>query len=180
MIRSACAEWIGLFLSEGATFAKSAGLRHSKCRRSVTASPDLIVNHRIMRISRPSRRISTLTAMGVLLLACAVFGWGLEYKMSLYAPMSTQTTSIPEAKLLSEKERPASDRSATSIRSVSTKLQASIQFSLFLITLLAMELHLKAALWMRITRVPDDLRQQRCAHSNYFSFRPPPVLFPSH
>ena len=132
-----------------------------------------------MCLNYTSRRISTLTAMGILLLACAVFGWGLEYKMSLYVPVSRQTTSAPEAKLLSEKERPAAEQNATSIRSVYTQLQASIQFSLFLITILMMRLHLKAALWMRITRVPDDLEKQRCAHSNYFSFRPPPALFPS-
>jgi hypothetical protein len=99
--------------------------------------------------------------------------------MSLYAPVSRQTTSAPEAKLLSEKERPAADQNATSIRSVYTQLQASIQFSLFLITILTMGLHLKAALWTRTTRVPDDLEKQRCAHLNYFSFRSPPVLFPS-
>lgn len=147
--------------------------------QDVSASTDPSLAHCLMSISYTSRRLSTLTAMGILLLACAVFGWGLEYKMSLYAPVGSQTTSVPEAKLLSERERPASDRNATSIRSLYTQLQASIHFSLFLVTILMMSLHLKAALWMRNTHVLDDLGQQRCAHLNYFSFRPPPALFAS-
>jgi len=48
------------------------------------------------------RRLPTLVP--VLLLAFAVFAWGLQYKLSLYHS-ETRQTGVPEAKLLSPKER---------------------------------------------------------------------------
>jgi len=56
----------------------------TRCKLSVSGLPDPFVVHRLMRINRTSRRVPPLSAMGIFLLACAVFGWGLQYKMSLY------------------------------------------------------------------------------------------------
>ncbi len=48
-----------------------------------------------------------LLALGLLMLSAAVFGWGLQYKLSLYQGRDSITHQMPEAKLLSQKERPA-------------------------------------------------------------------------
>jgi hypothetical protein len=40
------------------------------------------------------------------MLSMAVFGWGLQYKLSLYKAKNSITHLAPEAKLLSQKERP--------------------------------------------------------------------------
>ena len=41
------------------------------------------------------------------MLSMAVFGWGLQYKLSLYKGKDSISHLAPEAKLLSQKERPA-------------------------------------------------------------------------
>jgi hypothetical protein len=48
-----------------------------------------------------------LLALSLLVLSAAVFGWGLQYKLSLYQGNKSISHQIPEAKLLSQKERPA-------------------------------------------------------------------------
>jgi hypothetical protein len=132
-------------------------------------------HHRLMRINNTSRRISILTAMGMLLLACAVFGWGLQYKMSLYGPLSGLSHSTPEAKLLSEKERPASRQDNASIRPAFTQPQTSMLPALLLIAILAMRLRHLVMKWMQAASVQTASRHQRRAYLNYFSFRPPPA-----
>ena len=56
-----------------------------------------------------------LLALGLLMLSAAVFGWGLQYKLSLYHGKDSISHQIPEAKLLSQKERPATGQ-AVSVR----------------------------------------------------------------
>jgi hypothetical protein len=53
-----------------------------------------------------SRRSHLAIGVSVLLLALAVFGWGLRSKLSLYHVART-SEATPIAKLLSERERPA-------------------------------------------------------------------------
>ena len=53
-----------------------------------------------------SRRNHLAIGVSVLLLALAVFGWGLRSKLSLYH-VARASEAIPIAKLLSERERPA-------------------------------------------------------------------------
>jgi hypothetical protein len=45
-------------------------------------------------------------AVSILLLALAVFGWGLHSKLSLYHIRARTSETAPIAKLLSERERP--------------------------------------------------------------------------
>lgn len=45
--------------------------------------------------------------VSILLLALAVFGWGLHSKLSLYHIRARTSETTPIAKLLSERERPA-------------------------------------------------------------------------
>jgi hypothetical protein len=132
-----------------------------------------------MRINSTSRRISILTVMGILLLSCAVFGWGLQYKMSLYGPVNGLSHSTPKAKLLSEKERPAFQRNKASIRPAFTQLQTLMISALLLIAALAMDLCHAATQWMRTASMQVAWSRQQRAHLNYFSFRPPPDLLSS-
>lgn len=155
-------------------FAQNAGLPDTVYRKQVSGSPDPAFPHRPMRISTSSRRISILTAMGMLLLACAVFAWGLQYKMSLYGPVNGISHSTPEAKLLSEKERPASQQEKASIRPAFPQPQTTMLPALLLIAAVAICLPHSATLWMRTASMQVALIQHRRAHLNYFSFRPPP------
>jgi hypothetical protein len=45
--------------------------------------------------------------VSILLLAFAVFGWGLHSKLSLYHVRTGASETVPIAKLLSERERPS-------------------------------------------------------------------------
>ena len=54
-----------------------------------------------------SRHRAVLLPLGLLMLSLAVFGWGLQYKLSLYQGKDSITHLAPVAKLLSQKERPA-------------------------------------------------------------------------
>ncbi len=54
-----------------------------------------------------NRRRAVLLPLGLLMLSMAVFGWGLQYKLSLYQSKHSIAHCAPEAKLLSQKERPA-------------------------------------------------------------------------
>ena len=55
-----------------------------------------------------NRRRAVLLPLGLLMLSLAVFGWGLQYKLSLYQGKDSISHQAPVAKLLSQKERPAS------------------------------------------------------------------------
>jgi hypothetical protein len=60
---------------------------------------------RAFAISR-GKRFAFLFPLGLLMLSMAVFAWGLQYKLSLYKVKQSITHMAPEAKLLSQKERP--------------------------------------------------------------------------
>ena len=128
-----------------------------------------------MSISSIGRRISTIPALGILLLACAVFGWGLHYKLSLYGPASRVPQSTPQAKLLSEKDRRASSKDQLTQKLASTPPQSIALYSLLLLGAIAAGLPYSTSMWMRIANFPEAQSQQQIAHLNYFSFRPPPA-----
>jgi hypothetical protein len=100
--------------------------------------------------------------------------------MSLYGPTNGLSTSIPHAKLLSQKERRISSQDEVSIRSASAQPQSSMFYALLLIAVLAMSLRHLAMVWMHAASVQAASRQQRHASLNYFSFRPPPASIPSY
>jgi hypothetical protein len=64
--------------------------------------------------SSGNRRRAVLLPLGLLIMSMAVFGWGLQYKLSLYQGKGSIAHLTPEAKLLSQKERPAANRVASS------------------------------------------------------------------
>jgi hypothetical protein len=131
-----------------------------------------------MRIKITSRRISSPIALGIVLLAFALFGWGVKYKLSLYDPPGSLSTRIPQAKLLSQKERPALFGDTDSFHPVPPQPNSSVLFPAFLIASVLLGSSVEVS--FRIGIIPDDdMGQQRCAHSSFFSFRPPPALIPS-
>ncbi len=121
------------------------------------------------------RRIHTLNVVGMLLLAVAVFAWGLQYKMSLYNASSGLTASVPHAKLLSQKERP--EANVASIRPDST--QDRLPYAILLFASIVCSLVVAVTIQTRSLSLDKGSRQQRFAASDFFSFRPPPVLLPS-
>lgn len=123
------------------------------------------------------RRTHTLNVIGMLLLAVAVFAWGLQYKMSLYNTSSGLIASVPHAKLLSEKERP--EPNAASIRLDSTQTRFPVSYTIFLFASIVCSLVAAVTIQTRSQSLDKGSRQQRLAASDFFSFRPPPVLLPS-
>jgi hypothetical protein len=123
-----------------------------------------------MRINTPSRRVSIVTVCAVLFLAFMVLGWGTGYKMSLYHRPGSVSSSIPVAKLLSQKERPSTTRAAEGILPQSPNHQPSVYYSAVVIAAILFGLQLSVPTWMREVAM-DDSGRQRSAHSN-FSFPP--------
>jgi hypothetical protein len=124
-----------------------------------------------------SRRTPIRVVIGILILAFAVFGWGLQYKLSLYEPDSV-STQIPHAKLLSPKERPVSTIDLNSVLPASPQPKLAI-FPIFLIAAIVLGSHFVVSSWSWSVAKGIDSCRQRRANSNYFSFRPPPVLLPA-
>jgi hypothetical protein len=56
---------------------------------------------------KPTWRGSPALVMALALVSLSVFTWGLQYKLSLYRTVHHPRSTIPAAKLLSPKERPA-------------------------------------------------------------------------
>jgi hypothetical protein len=128
-----------------------------------------------MQIHSPKRRASIVTAIAVLFLAFAVLGWGTGYKMSLYHGDGNSASAVPAAKLLSQKERPASTQVVESLLAAPANHQPSTYPAILTIVLMfGLPLILLGA-------TPefdelDDSRKQLFAHTSFFSFRPPPVF----
>lgn len=109
--------------------------------------------------------------VAIVMLAFAVFSWGVRYKLSLYNPAAHMTA----AKLLSQRERPATTESA--------RLAADPVMNLVPITLFAFAMGVMlAGLWSerpeflpRVVRHQVRLPQQ--PNQTFFFFRPPPFLF---
>jgi len=132
-----------------------------------------------MRLDITSRCTYTIRAVGILIVAFAVFGWGLHYKMSLYASPSSHSTAVPHAKLLSQKERPPASTEAGSTRLESRRQPSSIFYPA--VVLAAIVAGLPIAVPQRMLTRPTvwNARQRQIATTNFFSFRPPPVPNPS-
>jgi hypothetical protein len=116
-----------------------------------------------------NRRRAVLLPLGLLMLSMAVFGWGLQYKLSLYQGKGSITHQSPEAKLLSQKERPAAGQQLT-VRPAELPV-----FPALLTLAPAFGLHQISALFVR----SGSMRRARaplppCLQAIFL--RPPPVL----
>lgn len=127
-----------------------------------------------MRIISSDRRASVVTVFAVLFLAFTVFGWGTGYKLSLYDPPGSPSTIIPAAKLLSQKERPSTAKVATQLVPPAPDRKTTNYYPAIVLVGLMFSLRLLISAWVRVT-IEHDSIAQRSAHSNFFSFRPPPA-----
>ena len=123
-----------------------------------------------------SRRNSISTVFGICLIALAVFGWGLQYKMSLYRAANDRTAAVPSAKLLPPKEAVCSVQTAT-VSAPDTP--STVPLNLALIATIARALRLKDD--QQISSSGRDRHHQTSWYfgSVFFSFRPPPSLDPA-
>jgi hypothetical protein len=63
-----------------------------------------------------NRRRAILLPIGLMMLCMAVFGWGLQYKLSLYQGKDSISHLAPVAKLLSQEERPVAGKTLVARR----------------------------------------------------------------
>ena len=121
-----------------------------------------------------SSRTSFIAAFAILMLAIAVFGWGTQYKLSLYKQSEKLHSTIPHAKLLSQKEK-ASGAQAVELNRV--PLQPLFSLPCFIVLATALfGLTLLPLFWFaEIDFSPGG----QVSALNFFSFRPPPAYLPS-
>ncbi|MBS1799513.1 MAG: hypothetical protein JSS95_06765 [Acidobacteria bacterium] len=121
-----------------------------------------------------SSRTSFIAAFAILMLAIAVFGWGTQYKLSLYRQSEKLHSSIPHAKLLSQKEK-ASGAQAVEINRVPLQPSLSLPCLIILVTAL-ISLALIPLIWFaEIDFSPGG----QVSVLTFFSFRPPPAYLPT-
>jgi hypothetical protein len=116
------------------------------------------------------RRCAFLLSFGLLVLSMAVFGWGLQYKLSLYQGKTAHLT--PEAKLLSQKERPLV---APVLSTRPVEPPAFPIFPALLMVTLAGASRQAAARYTRTASI-EKARAPLPACMRALFFRPPPVL----
>jgi hypothetical protein len=121
---------------------------------------------------RRKRYCAFLLSFGLLTLSMAVFGWGLQYKLSLYQGKSSVAHLTPEAKLLSQKERPLVGQ-VQSTRPIEPP--AFPVFPALLMVALAAASCQAAARYTRIGSL-EKSRAPLPACVRALFFRPPPVL----
>jgi hypothetical protein len=117
-------------------------------------------------------RGAVLLPLGLLILSLAVFGWGLQYKLSLYQRKNSITHQAPEAKLLSQKERPAATHGVVAR---SPEVPAFPFVAAFVLVTAASLLLRAAARYLR-TGSMEKSRPSRPPCLQAVFFRPPPVL----
>jgi hypothetical protein len=106
------------------------------------------------------------------MLSLAVFSWGLQYKLSLYQGKNSIAHLTPEAKLLSQKERPAT----TQVLGARTpEVPAFPAFAAFVFVAMASLLRQAAARYVR-TGSMERSRPPRPPCLQALFFRPPPFL----
>jgi hypothetical protein len=136
--------------------------------RAVAASDRIVEWFR----NSSSNRRAVLLPLGLLMLSLAVFGWGLQYKLSLYQGKSSIAHLTPEAKLLSQKERPATAQA----RDIRFPVLPAYPF-LAAFVLVAVTLFLRqAAARSSRTESIERSRPSRPPCLQAVFFRPPPVL----
>ena len=125
-----------------------------------------------LRNSPGKRLCAFLLPLGLMMLSMAIFGWGLQYKLSLYQSKDSISHSAPEAKLLSEKERPATGQAMDARPS---ELAAFPLLPALLMLALTPALFQAAARYVR-TGSTEGSRIPLPPCLQAISFRSPPVL----
>jgi hypothetical protein len=122
------------------------------------------------------RKFNLFGSLAFLGLACCVFGWGLQYKLSLYDPPQTASHQIPKAKLLSRDEQSSTAEHPLVIRkNTSTRVIYTAPTAVFLILLPAISV-LNPPVSRRLEKRANRLFHLHRAVLNTLFVRPPPVL----
>lgn len=127
-----------------------------------------------MHVEQTRRRGSQWMIVTIAMLAFAVFSWGVRYKLSLYNPAAHMSA----AKLLSQRERPATIESARLAAGPTVNLEPVTFFALAMGVMLAWLWSLKPVFSPRIVGLRFRLPKQ--ANQIFFFFRPPPSFLASH
>lgn len=130
-----------------------------------------------------SRTFTTKIVFIFLPLALAVFCWGLQYKLSLYDPPQAISHSMPQAKLLSSKERVSPSLMSIAGEASSPGATGQVLRGSFVIWALALMWSFLLApgdrsfsLWIRLRCGQRVDLKTREAGLNAFFFRPPPYF----
>ena len=117
--------------------------------------------------------------MTVLLVVFAVFSWGVQYKLSLYDRPAKSIAAVPQAKLLSQKERPVAVHHVMAVNATDSLRPVppyfSVLFGLFVASSIARILRKFSR-----TETAEFLPRDPGPHLSYFFFRPPPFAMNSH
>ena len=127
-----------------------------------------------MDIVGTSRRSILPLAIGLIVLSMAVFGWGLQYKVSLYPGHEAAAHEIPAAKLLSQKERAIHSETTAAPAPVSVPTPQQVVF--FLVSALALCFlpEVDARYRQRNRERSWPIPSQICLRAVFF--RPPPCF----
>ena len=106
----------------------------------------------------------------VVLVVFAVFSWGVQYKLSLYDQPAKTVAASPQAKLLSQKERPIAVHEAV------TGNPSRPAQPVTLIGLIAATAIVSAIGKLISTDTSNFVPSKSRPHLSYFSFRPPPFV----
>jgi hypothetical protein len=130
-----------------------------------------------MNLSNTSRRQSQMMSLGMLLLAFAVFSWGVQYKLSLYNPPAKASARMAEAKLLSQKERASVANASESTLARAAQPILPVVFAYVASAMLiALGLFPSAS---SQSNVRSSAQLPKQPSQSFFFFRPPPVALPS-
>lgn len=110
--------------------------------------------------------------LSIVMLAFAVFGWGVRYKVSLYNPAAHMSA----AKLLSQRERPATFET---IKLAAHPLIDPGPVVWFAIAIGAVLAEFSLSRILLLISVGDRVQQIRQIGQTFFFFRPPPFHFAS-
>lgn len=121
-----------------------------------------------MTVEQTRRLGSHWMIVAIAMLAFAVFSWGVRYKLSLYNPAAHMSA----AKLLSERERPATIGSTKLAADPVINLEPVTFFALAMGVLLAWIWSLTPSFTLKNGRQGTQLPKQ--SDQTFFFFRPPP------
>jgi hypothetical protein len=128
---------------------------------------------KFFRNSPEKRRCAFLLPFSLLVLSMAVFGWGLQYKLSLYKGKDSISHLAPVAKLLSQKERPMAGQALTAPAELPSFQPALL--SMIVIAAMTPGLFRAVARYVRIGSTEGSRAPlPPCIEALFF--RPPPVL----
>jgi len=117
--------------------------------------------------------------MTVLLVVFAVFSWGVQYKLSLYDRPAKSIAAVPQAKLLSQKERPVAVHQPLAVNASDALRLVPSYFGILFGLILASSM---ARILQKFgnSETAEFIPLDPGPYLSYFFFRPPPFAMNSH